>query len=125
MKIEKYKITANDKEALAFYLSMVEATADGTKTIVETTETMTDVDGETVTMDYYELVDYEAPVEEAPQLSYEELVASKIRQRYSQNDVEAILANYLNDQEKYREEFAEFQSYRESCKAEAKSELGL
>ena len=121
MKIEKYKIMANDKEALSYYLQMVEATSDGTKTIVETTETMTDVDGEPVTMEYYELVDYEAPVEEAPQLSYEELVAQKIRLRYSMNDELAI----LRQRDTKPTEFAEYNSYCEACKAESKAELGL
>ena len=119
MRIEKYKIMANDKEALFYYLQMVEATADGSKTIVETTEQLEDVEGEPVVMEYYELVDYEPPVEETPQLSYEELVAQKIRLRYSMNDELAI----LRQRDTKPQEFAEYNQYCEECKAEARAEL--
>ena len=88
MRIEKYKITSNDREALAYYLQMVEATADGTKTIVETTETMTDVDGEPVTMEYYELVDYEAPQKSEEEIRSEEI--SRLKAFLSETDYIAI-----------------------------------
>lgn len=108
MRIEKYKVMSNDREAIGYYLQMVEATTDGTKTIVET-------DG------YYELVDYVPPVEEAPRPTYEELVVQKIRLRYSIDDELAI----LRQRDSKPTEFAEYNSYCESCKAEARAELGL
>ena len=55
-------------------------------------------------------------------ISYEELVSGMIREKYTQPNVEAILANYLNDttNETYKNEFTEFQTYRELCKNKAK-----
>ena len=76
------------------------------------------INGEIVEQD---LSDYVPPVEEAPQLSYEELVAQKIRLRYSMNDELAI----LRQRDTKPQEFAEYNSYCEACKAEAREELNL
>lgn len=58
---------------------------------------------------------------------YGALVERKIRRRYSQRDIEAIMNNYLSEpnNDVYIKEFAELQSYRKQCKAEAKAELGI
>lgn len=49
-------------------------------------------------------------------------VAELVRQRYTQNDVEAIINNYLADptDADYAAEFAALQAYRKECKAQAK-----
>ena len=56
---------------------------------------------------------------------YSELVSKYVRQKYSQNDVEAILSNYAEDPSdtEYLNEFNEFQSYRKECKAKAHKEV--
>lgn len=56
---------------------------------------------------------------------YSELVSRYVRQKYSQNDVEAILSNYAEDPSdtEYLNEFNEFQSYRKECKAKAHKEV--
>lgn len=58
---------------------------------------------------------------------YGELVERLVRQRFSQSQVEAIINNYLDDSEneQYKNEFLELQSYRKECKAEAKRILKL
>ena len=61
----------------------------------------------------------------APETYYPSLVSKKIRMRYSQDEVEALTSNYLNDTDKYKVEWDEFQAYRNQCKAEAKKELGI
>ena len=101
MRIEKSRIANNDKEALNLYLQMVGQTSDGSKTIVE--------DG-----DFYVLTDAE-PMDE-PTVSYEELVASKIRERYSINDELAI----LRQRDTKPQEYADYFAYCEQCKAEAR-----
>lgn len=76
----------------------------------------------TKTWEEGELVDCEAEEEtDKFPLTYKQKVAMYVRERYSQNDAEAILANYLADtsNEEHAREFAEFQSYREQCKARA------
>lgn len=63
--------------------------------------------------------------------SWEELyghrVTNKVRKRYSQNQVEAILNNYLSEptNETYAAEFKALQEYRKQCKTEVKKELGI
>jgi hypothetical protein len=49
-------------------------------------------------------------------------VAELVRQKYTQNDVEAIINNYLADptDADYAAEFAALQAYRKECKAQAK-----
>ena len=56
---------------------------------------------------------------------YGSMVEKKIRIRYSQRDVEAIINNYLAEPENpvYIAEFNELQQYRARCKAEVKREL--
>ena len=56
---------------------------------------------------------------------YKQEVSKLIRTKYNQNDVEAILNNYLEDptDEKYIKEFKELQKFRAECKAQIKLEL--
>ena len=54
-------------------------------------------------------------------ISYEELVNSKIRARYTISQEFAI----LRQRDTKQDEFAEYNAYCEQCKAEAKAELGL
>lgn len=63
------------------------------------------------------------PVQEQEQatISYEELVNSKIRARYTISQEFAI----LRQRDTKQDEFAEYNAYCEQCKAEAKAELGL
>ena len=58
---------------------------------------------------------------EQPTISYEELVDSKIRARYTVSQEFAI----LRQRDTKPEEFAEYNAYCEQCKAEAKAELGI
>jgi hypothetical protein len=48
-----------------------------------------------------------------------ELISKEFRKKYSQDDVEAIMNNYLLDptNEKYKAEMDEMQAYRAECKA--------
>ncbi len=56
---------------------------------------------------------------------YKDLCKKYIREKYSQDDVEALYANYMAEptNEKYIAEFNEFQAYRVECKARAKGEV--
>ena len=56
---------------------------------------------------------------------YGKLISRLVRERYSQDDVEAIVNNYLSDpQDKtYQLEFNELQAYREQCKIKAHNEI--
>ena len=56
---------------------------------------------------------------------YKDLCKKYIREKYSQDDVEALYANYMAEptNEKYIAEFNEFQVYRVECKARAKGEV--
>ena len=53
------------------------------------------------------------------------LIEQKIRERFSESDVEAILNNYLDDMTNlvYLKEFQDFQAYRKEVKAEVKQLL--
>ena len=64
-------------------------------------------------------------VETLKQKRYGKLVARLIREKYSQDEVEAIINNYLFDpqDETYRLEFSELQKYREECKIKAHNEI--
>ena len=55
---------------------------------------------------------------------YYALTTKYIREKYDANAVEALLANYAEDKEKYQEEFNAFAAYRKECKARAKGDLG-
>jgi hypothetical protein len=70
--------------------------------------------------------DYKRIPTEKRQEHYGELVERLVRQRFSQSQVEAIINNYLDDSEneQYKNEFLELQSYRKECKTEAKRILG-
>ena len=63
---------------------------------------------------------------EANPQSWDELYAIRVhnemRKRYSQDQVEAIINNYLDDpsNEKYCAEFRAMQDYRKQCKERAK-----
>lgn len=52
---------------------------------------------------------------------YDQLVSMFIREKYSQDSIEAIINNYLSNSEKYKAEFDELQAYRAECKARAKN----
>ena len=56
---------------------------------------------------------------------YSQTVHNLVREKYSQDAVEAILNNYLNDpsNEGYRSKFFTLQAYREECKILAKAEV--
>lgn len=58
---------------------------------------------------------------EQPTISYDELVDSKIRARYTISQEFAI----LRQRDTKPEEFTEYNAYCEQCKAEAKAELGI
>lgn len=62
-----------------------------------------------------------AQEQEQATISYEELVDSKIRARYTISQEFAI----LRQRDTKPDEFAEYNAYCEQCKAEAKAELGL
>ena len=58
---------------------------------------------------------------------YGRLVTMLFRSRYSQDAVEAINNNYLDDptNQKYADEFRSMQHYRKTCKKQAKETLGM
>ena len=58
---------------------------------------------------------------------YSDLVSSLIRKKYSQSAVEAIYANFLdeNSDDDNIAEFNAFQEYRKECKAKAKQILNM
>ena len=94
------------------------------ETVSQETITVTDPDtgkesSETHPVYGYEAVDIEGPVTKAV------LVNALIRVSYSQADVEAIMRHALADAEGASEEFAAFNAYAESCKAEANRILML
>ena len=59
---------------------------------------------------------------------YNARVNALIRKKYSQDEVEAIIANYLSylsgesTNQTYKTEYLEFQEYRQKCKETAKNE---
>lgn len=59
-------------------------------------------------------------------ISYDDAVNAEIRKRYPQQDVEAILNNYLAFPEnpEYVEEFRQLQQYRVECKAFVRQKKG-
>lgn len=54
---------------------------------------------------------------------YNALTTRLIRKKYDANAVEALLANYAEDKEKYQEEFNTFAAYRAECKALAREQV--
>jgi hypothetical protein len=82
-----------------------------------TQRTIINSEGEEVTIIYYVYT-----IERYCEKSYEEIVNTLIREKYSADKVEAILFNYLNNpaDDHYRLEFNIFQAYREECKTKAK-----
>jgi len=56
---------------------------------------------------------------------YPELVSKFVRQNYSQNEVEAIINNYIAEPQEHTTEFQELQEYRKKCKTHAKELLKL
>lgn len=58
---------------------------------------------------------------------YGSIVAKEFRKKYSSNECEAIVNNYLDDpkNEKYVAELKEMQEYRKKCKILAKSIMGM
>ena len=59
--------------------------------------------------------------------TYPVLVNYLIRQKYHEQDVEAIVNNYLDSpgEEKYNQEFKNLQTYRKECKLKAKELLEM
>lgn len=59
------------------------------------------------------------------QAKYDKLVRKYIREKYSQHDVEALMANYLSENvtEKAKLEWQSFQDYRVECKVRANKEV--
>jgi hypothetical protein len=51
---------------------------------------------------------------------YPMLVSSLVRERYSEDDVEAIMNNYLADPEGHKADFDELQAWRAKAKQTAK-----
>lgn len=94
------------------------------ETVSEETITTNDPDtgeetSETHPVYGYEAIDIEGPVTKAV------LVNALVRTRYSQSDVEAIMRHALADAAGAREEFEAFNTFAESCKAEANRILQL
>ena len=52
--------------------------------------------------------------------SYNQIVTSLIRFRYSLDEELALVNNYQWDSEKYKDEYTEFQEWRNTCKEAAK-----
>lgn len=62
-------------------------------------------------------------LEKQKEIRYNNRVAQLVRLKYSQNDVEALLANYAEDKDKYQNEFDTFANYRKQCKTQAYNEI--
>lgn len=60
-------------------------------------------------------------------ISYEEAVSKEFRKEYTQDQVEAIINNYLLDQTDplFIKEFQEMQTYRAECKKYVKEKKGM
>ena len=73
-----------------------------------------------------DLIDTSVTQKEKEQ-TYPILVNYLVRQKYQEQDVEAILNNYLDDStiEKHHTAFKQLQDYRKSCKAYAKEILKI
>lgn len=73
-----------------------------------------------------DLIDTSVSQKEKEQ-TYPVLVNYLIRQKYHEQDVEAILNNYLDDMNNVNHinEFRELQAYRNRCKIKAKELLNL
>lgn len=56
---------------------------------------------------------------------YGKMVTKEIRKVYSQDQIEAIINNYLDEPSnpKYLKEFTDLQNYRKSCKTKVKAEM--
>ena len=70
----------------------------------------------------------EEQLEAQKRVRYERLTTEYVRRKYSQDQMEAIVNNYLeyltnpiSENEKYLTEYTEMQSYRAECKVEAKT----
>jgi hypothetical protein len=62
-------------------------------------------------------------LEKLKEEKYNARVTQLIRLKYSADAVEALLANYAEDKEKYQAEFAAFAAYRKQCKEQAHNEI--
>ena len=73
-----------------------------------------------------DLIDTSVTQKEKEQ-TYPILVNYLVRQKYQEQDVEAIINNYLDDMNnvKHLNEFRELQAYRNRCKIKAKELLNL
>ena len=53
-----------------------------------------------------------------------ELIAENENYSTPENEI-ALINNYISDPQKYGQEYAKYQAFREECKARARRELGL
>lgn len=99
---------------------------DGTYTVAEVEslpdkfDWLTYENGELVAH-FYEYTEEEIAARK--EKKYNNRTTQLIRLRYDANAVEALLANYADDKEKYQEEFDVFTAYRKECKAQARTEV--
>lgn len=56
---------------------------------------------------------------------YGVLVSKFIHERYSQDDEFALINNYNADPQGHAQEYAEYQTYRDECKARARAICGM
>jgi hypothetical protein len=67
-------------------------------------------------------VEGEGRVELGPgRFTYESIVSAIINQKYSSDEMQAIINNYLLDNDAYKAEFDEMQNYRKKAKEIAKN----
>ena len=57
--------------------------------------------------------------------TYEQLVSKIVRSVYSEDEMEALINNYLSDSETYSEKFTEMQAFRQEAKEIAKRVLNI
>jgi hypothetical protein len=108
--ITKTTTTDTDGQAQEVYTyTTTDCTVAGTVALADVTA---DLDG------YWYLCEHGKTKAEA----YACAVAELVRQKYTQNDVEAIINNYLSDgtNTSYVEDFFALQEYRRECKEKAK-----
>ena len=57
--------------------------------------------------------------------SYKSFISKEIRKKYSQDEIEAIVNNFLDEPTnlKYFKEFTELQTYRKECKKKIRSQF--
>lgn len=100
---------------------------EGITYVVYTADENSFITGEQITVEYvtehFDELWFYAENGETEGEKYARLVSKYIREKYSQDDVEALINNYLSDREKYKEDFDAFQAYRAECKEKAREDL--